>query len=447
MTDILERYIEKSHADLCILRWMRREQLQATLNDGIPGTSSQVILSGIGCRSLIHGSWGFASTTDINDLPDIMETSERYAQYRRGTVRVPNVPKYTIKHEKDLYPLEIIDEFFQSAREAHNTIRNIPHVISSRIGVMVVTDQKTIVSTDGVSVETYEPRILESVTVLVRSNSNMCYYTEVVGGEFVYPHRDTLLEVAEKAVTTALHRLRGKSPPSGLQNVLLGGEVVGLLAHEAVGHAAEADIVRRGSFLTGKKGQCMASPSVSVIDDACLERGFGTIKVDDEGICGKKTVIIENGIVSNFLHNRETAHEYGSEPTGNARAWLYSREPLIRMTNTFLEPRDATLEELVEDVKEGVYIQGSEGGNVNPDGSFMIIATLAQKVEKGELQNQFYMGPVIVGDALKILGNIGSVGDKNTFVMVPSICGKGGSAFVGQGGPAITTELVLGGSQ
>jgi TldD protein len=440
MTDTLENYIQKSNADLCILRWMRREQLQATLNDGNPGTSSQVILSGIGCRSLIRGSWGFASTTDIEDLPDIMETSERYAQYKRGTAEVPNVPKYTVKHEVTSYPLEIIDEFFQSAREAHNTIKDIPQVISSRIGVMIVTDQKTIVTTDGVSVETYQPRVLESVTVIVRSNSNMCYYTEVVGGEYTYPHGDTLSEVAEKAAATALHRLKGKSPPSGLQNVLLGGEVVGLLAHEAVGHAAEADIVKRGSFLTGKKGQCMASPSVSVMDDATLEKGFGTIKVDDEGVPGKKTVIIEKGIVTNFLHNRETAYEY-------ARAWLYSREPLIRMTNTFLESGDATLEELVEDVKEGIYIQGSEGGNVNPDGSFMIIATLAQKIEKGELQNEFYMGPVIVGDALKILENISNVGDKNTFVMVPSICGKGGSAFVGQGGPAITTELVLGGSQ
>ena len=446
ITDILERNIQKSHTDLCILRWMRREQLQASLIDGNPGTSSQIVLSGVGCRSLINGSWGFASSTDIDDIKDIIATSERFAQYKSGHTRVPPLPAYTVGHVSNSEGLHLVDEFFELSREAHDTIKGVPTVLSSRIGILLVQDMKTTVTTDAVTAETYEPRILGSVTVVAKSGDHLCHYTEVVGGGYGFSTLESqLIDAAQKAVDTALLRLRGKPPPSGLQNVLLGGEVVGLLAHEAVGHAAEADIAERGSFLSGKTGEYVASPSVTIVDDATYDKGFGTIHIDDEGVMGKKTPIIEQGVLSHFLHNRETAYKAETEPTGNARAWLYSREPQIRMTNTFLLPGDATLEELTQEVKNGVYIQGSEGGNANPDGSFMVIATLAQKIEKGALTDEYYMGPVIIGDAAKIFQTIEVVGDQSTFVMTPSMCGKGGSAFVGQGGPALASELFLGG--
>lgn len=441
---ILEKSIQISKADLCILRWMKREQLQATLVDGNPGASSQVILQGVGCRSLMKGSWGFASTTDVLDIPDIISASERFAQFNPGTATVLRVPPHTQTYtDEKVETIDSMDEFFEISKEATSVVMNYPDIASCRIGIMVVIDQRAIVTTEGVCAQTVEPRILGNIVVIAREGNTICQYNEVVGGEYTLDSL-ALSEAAEKAARTALLRLRGKQFSSGRGNVLLGGEVVGLLIHEAVGHAAEADIARSGSFLSGKMNEHVASPSVSVVDDGALRNCFGTINVDDEGIKSRKTLIIENGVLKSFLHSRETSYGVG-EPTGNARAWLYSREPQVRMTNTFLAPGDETFEELLEEVREGFYIQGSEGGNASPDGTFMVIATLAQKIERGELQDEFYKGPVMSGDASTVLQKVKGIGNEDTFVMIPSICGKGGSAFVGQGGPAVIAEVTMGG--
>ena len=446
VTDTLEKNIGKSTADVCILRWMRREQVQATVIDGVPGVSSQVILSGIGCRSLVDGSWGFASSTDLQDAGEIISVSERLAHYTPGSVKALKIPGYTRRWHPDKGAAShYMDEFSQTAKEVTRDIKDFPNIISCRIGCMMITDWKCIVTSDGVSAQTVEPRILGNITVIAKSAGSLCHYSEVIGGYKIdFIGRD-IPAAAEKAARTALHRLHGISPPFGRGKVLLKGDVVGLLIHEAVGHAAEADTAAK-SFLSKKVGRRVAPPSVSVVDDATRKSCFGTTTVDDEGVCGKKTVIIKNGVFCTFLHSRETAYTCGSDPTGNARAWLYSREPSVRMTNTFLASGDLTIEELTEDIGEGVYLQGAEGGNASLDGTFMIITTLAEKIEKGELTGECCRGPVIFGDASQLLGNLKKIGKEETFVMVPSVCGKSGSAFVGQGGPAVAAELTMGGS-
>lgn len=433
--DVLERALSFSEAEVCILRWMKREQLQATLVDGVPGTSSQVVLQGIGCRSYTRGRWGFASTTDGEDLEEIIRTSERIARYKPGNTTVSPIPAYRYYEERR--EKMNVDEFFEMMRDAYDTVKGEESIVSCRTGIMAVTDEKVIVTSDGVSVKTVEPRILGTVLVTARSGGKLCQYNEVAGGEYTHKKLD-LCETAQKAIQTARIRLFAKSPPSTGGKVLLGGEVVGLLIHEAVGHAAEADIARRGSFLSQKIGERIASPSVTVVDDGTYEQAFGSIKVDDEGVQSRKTTIIEEGFLKTFLHSRETGVS-----TGNARAWLYSREPQVRMTNTFLSPGEETFEELLEAVRNGLYLTGSEGGNANPDGNFVMIPTLAQRIEKGELTDEVYTGPVISGDALRVLQGVTGVGDEDTFVMVPSICGKGGSAFVGQGGPAVVATLQM----
>ena len=355
-------------------------------------------------------------------------------------VSVSIVPKYKMTQECERITLENVDTFFELAKQAYQTVKSLPHVRSCRIGVLVINDEKIVVTNEGVTAQVVEPRILGNVTIIAGSGSSLSHYTEVVGGS--YRMLETLTTAAETAAETALHRLNSKAPPSGRNTVLLGGETVGLLTHEAVGHAAEADIVKTGSCLSGKVDETVASSLVSIVDDATAPGGFGSIAVDDEGVKGQKTTIIKDGILKSFLHSRETAT---GASTGNGRAWLYSREPHVRMTNTLFVPRDVTFEELVKEVGNGIYLKGYEGGNAVSAGNYMIITTLAQKIAHGELQNDIYRGPVIYGDTLQTLQSVKAVGDESTFVMVPSMCGKSGSAFVGQGGAAIVTELSMGG--
>jgi TldD protein len=133
--------------------------------------------------------------------------------------------------------------------------------------------------------------------------------------------------------------------------------VVGVFVHEAFGHLAEADLTLSGSILLNKLGKRIASDVVTFYDDGTIEGAFGSFKYDDEGVPTQKTPLVKEGIVVGLMHNRETARKFDAEPTGNARAENFRFEPIIRMRNTFLEPRDHSFEELVEDVKFGYYLK------------------------------------------------------------------------------------------
>lgn len=440
--DVLQKKIDQSRGDLCILRWMQREQFQASVVDGIPQASSKVLLSGVGCRSLINGSWGFASTTDCADIDEIISASERLAAHTPGGLQVVSVPHYTLCSIKEYE--YAVHNFFEIASDISKKIDH-PQVRSCSVGLLAIVDKKVIVTTDGIQAYTAEPRILGNVLVVVKSHTGMSQYNEVVGGTFSGNIlREKLSTAADTAVDTALHRAQAAAPLRKTGPVLLKGDVVGLLIHEAVGHAAEADLAGK-RFLHNRKGKTVADPKISIVDDGTITHGFGSIAVDDEGVKSSKTTIIDKGVLRTYLHSRETAHNFDDEVTGNARAWLYSREPAVRMTNTYMEPQNMSFEELLEEVGDGVYIQGSEGGNASKDGSFMIISSVAQKIEQGELTDKFYRGLVVTGNASQVLHAMHGVGDFNTFVLVPSMCGKAGSAFVGQGGPAVACDLRVGG--
>jgi TldD protein len=438
--DILEKKVNTSKADMCIIRWMQREQFQASVTDGVPRASSQVLLSGIGCRSLVNGSWGFSSTTDFADIDDVISVSERLAQYNPGEVHVMKVPEYSWYNNEEVeYNTQ---EFFEIASDVSKEIEH-EQVRSCSVGLLAIVDKKVIVTTDGIQVYTVEPRILGNIMVVVKSRNEMSQYNEVVGGSFsVDILKEKFLQAVDTAVHTALCRARAAAPPKGSGAVLLKGDVVGLLTHEAVGHAVEADIAKKG-FLCNAKGEKVADSTISIVDNGIMEHGFGSITVDDEGVQSGKTIIIDKGVLITFLHSRETAYAQDAELTGNARAWLYSREPAVRMTNTYMVPQDMSFEELLEEVGNGVYIQGSEGGNADKDGSFMVVSSVAQKIEQGELTDEFYRGVVVSGNASQVLHDMHGVGNEDTFVLVPSMCGKAGSAFVGQGGPAVVCDLVM----
>jgi TldD protein len=168
---------------------------------------------------------------------------------------------------------------------------------------------------------------------------------------------------------------------------------------------------------------------------------------DDEGVPAQYTVVIKDGILQSYLHSRETAYSSHNHSTGNARAWLFSREPQVRMTNTYVLPQDMSLEELLQQVNNGLYISGDKKGSADRNGQFAFITTDAQRIEKGEFTEEYFLGPVISGHTQKAFTECTGVGDTKTFVVKPSVCRKGESAFVGSGGPAVATEVVVGGIQ
>ncbi|WP_367884647.1 TldD/PmbA family protein [Thermococcus sp. JCM 11816] len=184
--------------------------------------------------------------------------------------------------------------------------------------------------------------------------------------------------------------LKASSPPSGEFPVIADPELTGLFIHEALGHAVEADLVKNGdSILAGKLGQKIAVDGLTVVDDPTLPGKFGSYIYDDEGIRAKRVEIIRDGVLVNYLNDRETAQYFGLEPNGHGRAQSYAHQPpLVRMGNTYVEAGDWSFEEMLEEVKYGLYmIGGDKGGQVDTaNGTFTFGAREGYIIENGELR-------------------------------------------------------------
>ncbi|HIE22840.1 MAG TPA: TldD/PmbA family protein, partial [Candidatus Korarchaeota archaeon] len=224
---------------------------------------------------------------------------------------------------------------------------------------------------------------------------------------------------------------------------VIGTNIVGVLAHEALGHLCEADLTLAGSVIMGKLGQKIASEEVTIYDDALMEEGFGYIKYDDEGVPGRKTVLIEKGVLVGLMHDRETAAKMGVEPTGNARAQDFRVPPIIRMRNTCFERGDYSFEELLDGIKFGYYLEAFRGGQANLDGTFTVGVQSAFEIVNGEIGE-----PVrnlgISGNTLETLMMVDACG--KDFGLECGRCGKGQSAFISSGGPHLRVkEITIGG--
>ena len=266
------------------------------------------------------------------------------------------------------------------------------------------------------------------------------------GGDCVF--RDhSAQEMAERASQFAVDLAAAQYAPPGKFKVILAPSIVGLLVHEAIGHTVEADFVQAGSVAAGKVGQRVGSEIVTLCDSGVSEfyRGAGgTIPVDDEGVIAGRTVIIDKGILKSYLHNRESAAHYGVTPTGNARAWEYADEPLIRMRNTYIEPGDKSLEELISEMEDGFLLDGPLNGQADATGEFMFAVARAHRIRKGKLA-EMMRGATISGVAFDVLRSVDGVSKEFKWDMGSGYCGKGQAMKVDAGGPYVRCDVLIGG--
>lgn len=263
-----------------------------------------------------------------------------------------------------------------------------------------------------------------------------------VKGYEIFDETDAL-ELAEKAGNSALELINAKTAKGGNMPVILDQELAGVFVHEAVGHASEADLVLEGSsVLENMIGKKIANPLVNIIDDPTLHE-YGYFPFDDEGTQSQKTTIIKDGLLHSFLHSRETAGKLDGEP-GHSRCQGYSM-PIVRMSNTYLDNGEHKFEEILEEVKDGIYLIGSRGGQVNTgEGIFQFNAEKAYKIEKGEITD-LMRDVSLSGKTLEILNNITHVG--NDLKMNAGRCGKGGQLVpVSDGSPHLCiSHAIVGG--
>ncbi|GLI45498.1 TldD/PmbA family protein [Methanoculleus bourgensis] len=245
-------------------------------------------------------------------------------------------------------------------------------------------------------------------------------------------------DLGRKAGEVAVSLLDAKLAKGGTKRAVLDQELAGVFTHEAVGHASEGDLVREGaSVLAGRIGERIGCEGLVIVDDPSLHE-FGFIPVDAEGVAVRRTEVIRDGILTSYLHNRETLAAVGNGVPGHARA-EHGAPPIVRMSNTFIENGDATYDEIIAECKDGILLIGSRGGQVDPGrGVFQFNAEYGYLIEGGETTDMV-RDVSLSGEILTTLHDITLLG--NDRKMSPGYCGKGGQTVpVSDGAPHILLE-------
>ncbi|MCB9996190.1 MAG: metalloprotease TldD [Rhodospirillales bacterium] len=255
-------------------------------------------------------------------------------------------------------------------------------------------------------------------------------------------------KAAHKAHDMAKTLLVAEDAPSGVMDVVLASGWPAVILHEAVGHGLEGDFNRKGiSVYSGKMGTQVANPAVTIVDQGDMPGERGSLHFDDEGIPTQENVLVENGILKAYMHDRQSALLTGEKPTGNGRRESYRDLPMPRMTNTYFRPGNDTPEDIIKSVKDGIYIAEMAGGNVDiTSGRFTMQATLAYKIRDGKICEPL-KGATLVGEGHEVIKTITKVGNDLKLEKSSGTCGKDGQGVpVGIGQPTIlATGMTVGG--
>ena len=352
MLDLLETALSKASGPWLELRLHDRRTRSISVDNGRTESARTVRHCGVGVRAFVDGAWGFASTSLLT-----VAAIERAIAAATAAAKAASVAKHRVGQKGAHTPADVswrsglfmtpsteplssrtLQDKIDLVMRTEALVRAAGNAITSAsCSYSELVDEKFIVTSDGARVHLRDDKPELRVNAVAGRDGDLQSCTEASGktggfGELFA--RRTPEQLAERAAKMATDLLRAPFVDGGKKQVILAPDVVGLLVHEAIGHTVEADFVLAGSAAAGKIGKQVASDLVTLCDsgDSEYEGGAGGIvMIDDEGVPSRKVTIIERGILRSYLHNRETAKHFGVEPTGNARAFEYDNEPIIRM--------------------------------------------------------------------------------------------------------------------
>ncbi len=473
MEELAERAVNyglKLGAEYAEARLQKDVENRIGLRNGSPEPPRLVRMNGVGVRVLVNGSISFASTNDLtkDSIKRTVETAYRLAKVASRLVKHPvRLSKEKIVEtkwdSKPKMPTENVstEKRIQTLQELDKTLGSENVKIKIPFRVFTLTDslqEKYFINSDGTKILSKVSRIgFDCSLMAVKPGKGMVQRqiqkSESRGWEAMKEWNLTRLLVEEA------HALKGvmnaMEVPKKEVDLILGPEVVGIICHESCGHPAEMDrILGREAAQAGESylkpemiGFKVGSEVVTIVDDPTVPHSHGFYLYDDEGVKAKRRTLIKKGVISDFLHNRETAAELQTNSNASARAVAYNREPMIRMANTFMLPGDYTFEELIEDIKVGVYMKSFTEWNID-DRRYTqrYVGHEGYLIEKGEIKSPI-KSPVLEITTPSLYRSIDAV-SKNLKFDAAS-CGKGDpfqSAPVWLGGPEVRLRSVkLGG--
>ena len=462
MEDLATAAIEhaaKLGAEFADIRLEQSSGVSLVVMDGKTRTLAAQKDEGCGIRAFMGGMWGFASSDGLSKSSVKAAASEavKMARAARSKVKVefkirPEKPvrlaeEYRCREPVSEVPMEDKLEYVMSLDGSMRTFD--PRITSTNSRYDDLEVQRVVSNTFGTQVRTLERWVLASCSAYAKAEGVIQRGHAPLGnvGGFELVRGEAAHSLGVEAASMAIRLLDTKPAPAGMFTCVLDNKMTGLLAHEAFGHACEADGVLAGaSVLEDKVDKQVAVEAVNMYDDPTVKNTFGYYSVDWEGVKSKRHVLVERGILKGFLHNLETGSRMGITPSGSARSQAYSSPPIIRMSNTYFGPGDCKKDELIEEVKAGLLIKGSQYGYVEPaKGQFMFKCDEAYQIKDGEL-GQRYRDASISGIILDVLNNVQGMADDFTLTD-PGYCGKGGQiARTTDGGPHMCVkDMVVGG--
>ncbi|WP_175059060.1 TldD/PmbA family protein [Thermococcus sp. 2319x1] len=448
MHELVEFAVEKAQelgASYAEARFEEKNGTEIVMKNGNPEGLGILADRGIGIRVLVNGGMGFAST-NVLTKESVEEAVKRAVKLAKAAAKLRNKPIqfseedfhqvfYEVKMKKDFRDVSAEEkmEYLKLIEErVKETGINVP-MRFLRYGDLMW--HKVFMNSEGALVESLIPRVSVTYNLVVFEEGQMeqaPFVQRAFSGGLELIEKDKPWEWAVKDVK-ALQKLikEGQKPPEGKVDVVISPEVAGIAVHESVGHPYELDrIMGREAAQAGESfvkpemlGERIGSEAVTVIEDPTIPNSWGFYLYDDEGVKARPRYLIREGIINEFLMNREYAAYLGMKSNAAARAINYDREPIVRMANTYLAPGDYSFEELIEDVKLGVYMVSFNEWNID-DRRFQqrYIGREAYLIENGEIKHPVRR-PILEITTRGLWSSVDAVGKEVEFY--PGTCGKG----------------------
>ena len=446
-------------ADYADLFFEYRTNDQVHLEEGLVKHASVSTANGVGARVLAEDKTGYAFTDDVTleNLDSAVRTANVIASDRGSElparVPAPAGPRhdlYPVPHSSADVPLErkigLLQDLDRFARKAD------PRVKGVFASLLLENKVVLIASSQGWVLGDLQPLVRCNIRCIVEAGGKR------QAGYFGWGGRMSLDDCtdaerceahAREAVRRALVNLEAAAAPAGPMDVVLGPGWPGILLHEAIGHGLEADFNRRKtSAFSGRIGERVATELCTVVDDGTIPSRRGSLNVDDEGTPTRRTVLIEDGILRGYMHDRLNAALLGMELTGNGRRESYAHVPMPRMTNTFMLAGEEDPEDIIRSVKDGLYAVSFGGGQVDiTSGKFVFSANEAYRIEDGRITHPV-RDATLIGNGPDVLTRVSRVGTDLALDDGIGTCGKDGQGVpVGVGLPTIRVDqIVVGGT-
>ncbi len=411
---------------------------------------------GFGLRAVSDESTGYAHAAELSE-DAIARAASTVQSVRTGTggtaaegpsrtnakLYVDDNPLNEVSFEDKVKLMQDIDAY---ARDKDPRVRQVSASLAGSWQVV------QLIRADGLKVGDIRPLVRLNVSVVVGDGDRQeagSYGTGGRTGYNAYIDSHAWQRQVDEALRQALVNLESVDAPAGEMTVVLGPGWPGILLHEAIGHGLEGDFNRKKtSAFAGLMGERVAAPGVTVVDDGTMPDRRGSLTIDDEGTPTGRTVLIEDGILTGYLHDRLNARLMNMAPTGNGRRQSYAHMPMPRMTNTYMLSGDREPEEILRGVKKGLYAVNFGGGQVDiTSGKFVFSCTEAYMVEDGKVGAPV-KGATLIGNGPDVLTKISAIGVDMGLDPGIGTCGKNGQGVpVGVGLPTVQVDgLTVGGT-